>query len=261
MQFSDLTKAIHDAWTFSWPPIIVCVIFIWVSRYLNPKGTHQMIKALAEKVKINRAQVESVRLLLEPYGLTKLIPVVSAVALIGFLYVVNGPLLQIASKLPPHISYQPDVLIYKSISQEEKLVLLRKYPAAESFNSAYYMALRGRKTGNSVATPNRAEFNYKVELFIKFAFLSAMALVVMNVKHGLPFWSQLLKVVFMAALVSPIWFVNFVSLLRNQENQFYDEWAAVRIELLAHSQTLLEKNESVREKDILEQLTRNHGRR
>jgi hypothetical protein len=147
------------------------------------------------------------------------------------------------------------------MSDGEKRVLLRKYPAAASFNAAYYMALNEHKVDSSAPVSNRAELNYKADNFIKFAVLTALVLVIVNIRSGMPMGSQFLKVILLVMLLAPLWCVNFVSLLRNQENQFYDEWGAVRVRLLADSQSLLEKEETEREKEVLEQLSRDRGRR
>lgn len=258
MQFSDITKAVHDAWTFSWPPLVMCAIAYLVSRHLNAAGTGRAIESLTANIKAYGVQLDSARSLLEPYGITTLIPIVSAVAVIGFLYILNGPITILASKLPPHVSYSPDTLLSRSMSDQEKLVLLRKYPAANGFNAAYYMALQEH---SPTQTSNRAELNYKIGNFIKFALLAALVLLVVNVIQGVSVGSQLLRFMLLLLLLAPLWCVNFVSLLRNQENQFHHEWAAVRVQLLADSRSLLEKEQSQMEKEVFEALSRDRGRR
>src|SRR5215475_14338900 len=103
MQFNDIIKAVHDAWTFSWPPIVMCIVLYCIAHYLNAEGTRQTIEIIITLAKSYGTRIENATSILEPYGLTKLIPVISAVLVIGLLYVVNGPVTIFASKLPPHI--------------------------------------------------------------------------------------------------------------------------------------------------------------
>jgi len=141
MQFSDITKSVQDAWHFAWPPLVLSGITYFVARYFHADGTDAVLQRVAENIKDYGAKLDSVRAVLEPYGLTKLVPIVSVVAFIGFIYLLNGPLTIAVSNIPPHLSYQPDKLITRSLSENERLLLIRKYPTVRSLSEAYYLAL------------------------------------------------------------------------------------------------------------------------
>lgn len=261
MQFSDITKAIHDAWTFAWPPLVLCLIAYLVARYLNHDLTLQFVSNIFNSLKDYGKQIEGVRDILEPYGLTKLVPIVFAVAVIGFLYILNAPVTVLASKLPPHLSYSPDILLSRSMSEDEKLVLVRKFPAANSFNSAYYMALKtyGKPMGEN--NPSFAEINYKVDNFIKFAAIISLVAAFFFVKNGSSLVGQMLKILMLLVILSPIWAINLLQLLKNQENQFYNEWNDVRVELLKDADKLLESEKDDEEKQIIERASEQRGKR
>src|SRR5207248_4375692 len=122
----------HRLFRFKWMPF-------------NPDGTDYFLEMLGTSAKSYGAKLDSIKSLLQPYELTKLVPVISLVLVIGFLYLLNGPIAASVSNLPPHLSYSPDELIGRALSQDERLLLIRKYPTAESFNQAYYLALEGAK--------------------------------------------------------------------------------------------------------------------
>jgi hypothetical protein len=228
MQFSDLTKTFQDAWEFSWPPVIIGLLFYWIAHYLNPEGTQKKIDEVTARIRTYGSRIENYRTLLEPYGLAKLVPVVSAVMVIGTLFFVNGPLLELAGKLPPHIDFTPENLIAQAISDDDKLLLLRKYPSAADFTDAFYMAWMEHTQDKSNQIDSQAGFNYIMDNFIKLTVICLIVLYIINIKAGQSFWSQSFKALLVAVVLTVFWAFNLVSLLKNQENQFYGEWAAVR---------------------------------
>lgn len=260
MQFSDITKAVHDVWTFSWPPIVLLLVIYFVSKYLNSDGTRESLGWLSETAKFYGGRLNELKDILEPYGLTKLIPVISAIAVIGMFYLLNGPVTIVASNLPPHISYSPDIALERSMSEEEKLVLLRKFPTADHFNSAYYMALNSYKPSEEPKS-GRADLNHKIDNFIKFAALTTIILFFINIKFGSPIFSQLGKSLLLITILIPIWGINFTILLKKQEQQFFDEWNTVRVELLKDSKKLIELDASEEETNIINQFRENREKR
>jgi hypothetical protein len=228
MQFSDLTKTIQNAWEFSWPPVIISLIFYWIAHFLNPVGTQKNGDEITAKIRSYGSRIENFRTLLEPYGLTKLVPVVSAVLVIGTLFIVNGPLLDLAGKLPPHIDFTPENLIAQTMSDEDKLLLLRKYPAAVDFTDAFYMAWMEHTKDKSTQIDNEAGLNFIIDNFIKLTVVYLIVLYAINLKSEKKIWSQSLKALLVAIILSVIWVFNFISLLKNQQNQFLNEWSAVR---------------------------------
>src|SRR5438874_13774191 len=92
MKFSDITMAAHDAWTFAWPPLVLCGIAYLVAHFFNPDGTDYFLQMLGTSAKSYGAKLDSIKSLLQLYELTKLVPVISLVLVIGFLYLLNGPI-------------------------------------------------------------------------------------------------------------------------------------------------------------------------
>ena len=244
MNFSDLTKTIQNAWEFSWPPVIMSLLFYWIAHYLNPAGTKKIMESITQKISDYGSRVESVRILLEPYGLTKLVPVVSAIMVVGTLFFVNGPLVDLAAKLPPHVDFSPENLIARTMSDEDKLLLLRKYPSALDFTDAFYMAWMEHTKDKSGQTDNEAGLNFMVDNFIKLTLVYLVVLYVINLKSGKKFWRLSLKMLFVAVMLLSLWTINFVSLLKNQQNQFFGEWASVRGSLQKEAATLMKDQEA-----------------
>jgi hypothetical protein len=240
MQFSDIIIAVQDAWNFIWPPLVLCGIAYFVSHFFNANGTNGYLEKLVALGKDYGSKLEDLRALLEPYGLNRFVPVVSLVLAIAFFYLLNVPLTAAVSSLPPHLSYRPDQLIGETMSNEERLLLLRKYPTAESFNQAYYLALEDAESETEVVTRrNRAEIYYKIHDFLKFALVVAVVIVVINMKLGLGARSQLTKLVVMGLLLGVLWFGSLLGLLYHQEQQFYDEWSPIHLSLQKDAATIL----------------------
>ena len=239
MQFSDLTKAVQDAWRFAWPPLVLCEIFYLVSSFLDPDGTRQSIQWMLATTKDWGIILDNLRPVLEPYGLTKLIPAVSVVAVIGFLYLLNGPITSSVSKLPPHLSYTPVSLIVRQMSEEDKLALVRKYPTSRSVEAAYHLALEQIRVEKG-ASATRAEIFYKMQNFLKFALASVVILSIVSTLHGAASLSVFGRFLITLSMLSCLWLIILPMLLYQEEQQFFDDWRAVQIALQAHASGFLE---------------------
>ena len=240
MQFSDLTKAVHDAWSFAWPPLVLCCIAYAISHSLHPDGTLDALRQAVARAREYGLKIEAARALLEPYGLTKLVPVISVVVFVGFMYLLNSPVTVAISNLPPHLSYRPDRLIAESMSENERLLLLRKYPTSRSLNDAYYLALASAKLeSKDFPQTSRPELWYEGQNFLKFAFVVSLVVLVVSLKAGLPIGGQLGKFLLMLLLVTGLWTVSLVGLLYEQEQQFHDEWTPIKLALQKDAVSLL----------------------
>jgi hypothetical protein len=240
MQFSDITRSVQDAWEFAWPPLVLCVGFYSISRYFNEEATSDLLRSLAAVIKDYGTKLDGVRTVLEPYGLTKLVPIISIVAVIGLMYLINGPLTIAASNLPPYISYQPDRLITQNLSEQERILLVRRYPTTRSLNEAYYLALEGaRSEMKEHARSNRAELWYQTQTFLKFALGAALIVLVLSIKAGMPTVGQLWKFFNLSLIVSGFWVVSLTGLLYQQEQQFHDEWRPIKLGLQKDAASVL----------------------
>jgi hypothetical protein len=251
MQFSDLTKTIQNAWEFSWPPVITGLLFYWIAHYLNPDGAKKKIEEINVKIRDYGSRIETFRTLLEPYGLTKMVPAVSAVIVVGALFFVNGPLLDLAGKLPPHLDFSPENLIIQTISDDDKLLLLKKYPSASDVTDAFYMAWMEYMKDKSSQSDNQAGVNFIIDNFIKLTVVYLAVVYIINLKSKQPFWSQSLKTLIIAVMLAVVWSINFVSLLKNQQNQFLSEWSSVRGAMQKDAAALMKTQEAPSQEIIL----------
>lgn len=250
MQFSELTKTIQDAWEFMWPPVIMSLLFYWIAHYLNPEGTQKKIDEITAEIKNYGSRIENLRTILEPYGLTRLVPVVSAVMVVGTLFFINGPLLDLAGKLPPQIDFSPENLIIQSVADEDKYLLLQKYPSALDFTDAFYMAWMEYTKDKSTQIESQAGLNFILDNFIKLLFVYLVGVYIVNLKSGQKFWRLSIKTLIVLLVIAVIWALNFVALLKNQQNQFFGEWAAVRAVLQKDAAALM-KEQSAPSEEML----------
>lgn len=247
MQFSDITSSVHDVWTFIWPPIIMIFIAYCVTRFLLPGSVGDFISSITGRLKSYSPKMEELRKQLEVYGLGKIIPISSLVILIFFLYLLNGPVVQFAAKLPPYLSYQPSVLMEKRASDSDKLLLLRTYPTAGSLNEAYFLALERLKIQKSKY--NRVEIHYKIQNFIKFALLFGILILFYGAVGRYPFLPILSRFLPFTLIICMIWAVSFPFLLYNHEQELYDEWRSIEAKLQESATILLKEPATEEEKN------------
>ena len=250
MQFSELTKTIQNAWEFMWPPVIMGLLFYWLAHYLNPEGTQKKIDEISAAIKNYGSRIENLRSILEPYGLTKLVPVVSAVMVVGTLFFINGPLLDLAGKLPPHIDFSPENLIIQSVADEDKYLLLQKYPSAIDFTDAFYMAWMEYTKDKSTQIESQAGLNFIIDNFIKLLFVCLVFVYIFSLKTGQKIWKLSFKTLLVFVMLMIVWAFNFVALLKNQQNQFFGEWVEVRTVLQKDAASLM-KDQSAPSEEML----------
>ena len=232
MQFSEITKAVHDAWTFVWPPTVTLILAWAVLSYIAPQSTDNLKSTVQKKLTENANNVESIRTNLEPYGLAKIIPLFSFIAVVFVLYLVNSVGFGFCSKIPPKIIYQPEQLILPSLSTTDKELLLRRYSSARNVEEALNFALQENRN-NSKEHINRAELYFNVGNFIKFAAAAAILGLFFGVFRDNATVASLFRFILIAVALSVAWLVNLAPLLYHQEQKFYDEWSNARLEILS----------------------------
>ncbi|MCM7491576.1 hypothetical protein UXO14_13995 [Enterobacter hormaechei] len=224
VQFSELTKMTQDIWSFVWPPLAICIIAYFVAHYFHPVGTKNVLRNAVASAKAYGIKLERTRAILEPYGLTKLVPVISVIVLASFMFILNGPISNLVENIPPYISYQPDLLISKTMSEDQQLVLIRKYPMTHGLNEAYYLASENTELENKIEFKyDRVTFWYQAHLLLKFAFVFSVIMLVISLKNGLSKGKQFAKFFLMSVFLSVLWIICLTSLLYQQEQEIYDE--------------------------------------
>ncbi|MFH7826068.1 hypothetical protein [Kluyvera chengduensis] len=240
MQFSDLTKMVQDIWSFSWPPLAICIIAFFMARFFHPIGTIYAFRATVARAKKYGMALESARTILEPYGLTKLVPTISIVVVISVMFLLNGPVTSLVSDLPPHISFQPDLLLSDFMSQSQKLALIRQYPMTRSLGEAYYLALESvRLESKNEPSYNLPEIWYQVHELLKFAFVFAIIMFFISLRAGLPIGRLLVKLISVSFFVVYLWCLSLTALLYEQQQQLYLESRPVVLSLEKNASTLM----------------------
>lgn len=240
MQFSDLTKMVQDIWSFAWPPLAICISAYFIARYLHPKGTNNVLRETVVRAKKYGKKLDNTRTILEPYGLTKLVPAISIVVLVSCMFLLNGPVSSLVDNIPPHISYQPALLITKTMSETQQLALIRKYPMTHGVGEAYYLALENaRLESKTKPTYDRALLWYQTHELLKFALIFAIIIFIASLKAGLPIGRQIAKILLISALISFLWIISLTSLLYQQEQEIYEESKPVILSLQKDAPSLL----------------------
>lgn len=256
MEFNNITSAVYDAWVFVWPPFLMLLISYLCAKLLNPIGTKNAINVFIDKAKNNSVKAKEIHAVLEGYGLAKLIPVTSLVVIISFLYLLNEPVTVAASKLPPHISYIPSVLIeqHSRSNDDSLLLLLRKYPTADSIDTAYSYAQEELYLSKDYTDSkyDRTSLDYKIQNLIKYAAMSLVILFIVNLFYKVSLPSLFARLVVGIFIISAIWSLSVVPLLYDQEQSMYDDWRKIQITLQSEAKELLTGEVTEKESQLLE---------
>lgn len=252
VQFNDITKMVQDIWSFAWPPLAIVVIAYFMAYYFHPQGTNKLLHKIVTNIKKYSKKLEIAHSLIEPYGLTKLVPAISLVVLVACMYLINGPISSLVDNMPPQIHYYPDIVIEKHLSENRQLALLRKYPMADSVSEAYFVALEDVKPNSKTDPANkRANIWYQILLLLKFSFLFAIIMFFISIKSGLSLTRQFARLLITLSIITTLWISSCFSLLIEQNQDFYDEERLVVYSLIKDSPSLMAPPITKEEKEKL----------
>lgn len=228
-RFSDLTASIQDAWVFLLLPLIQCLAIYLISHSLNPSGTHVVIQqsltalgnagTLLSDTMNNKA--------LDIFGLRTVIPVISVVALLAFLFLLRGPTLNlISSVLPPQVVFREDVFVLQKFPESHSLLIMHHYPEAASFSEAYQLACldAGRPEANERYWMNRSANGAFLQGLAKFALVVAVVIAFLDVKVGdMPFGSQLAKLLPTVIVILLVWIIGVLAIVSTTEQALFEK--------------------------------------
>jgi hypothetical protein len=247
MKFSEITAAVNDLWTFCWPPVVACALFYELCIYFVPGQVQLAQSKTLMFLTMAGKSLEARHDALEPFGLNKLVPFLTLFLVIAVLFLVNR-IVVLCGRLPPHLSFRPDIFLWSVLSLKQKLLLFRRYPTAETFNNAYYMGLR-----EVPAQALRSELTMylKVDMFVKFCLAMAVALAIYARVVHLPLGGVLARLLGVSCMAAAIWVIATIGRLYAQQQQFWDDWAKVDQSLQTDVRVLLDGPLSMAESRLL----------
>ncbi|MEH1242658.1 hypothetical protein V7H95_14595 [Serratia marcescens] len=256
MQFSDIIKMVQDIWSFSWPPLVICGLAYFMARFFHPAGTTSSLQKILSGMKKYGDKLESTRTILEPYGLTKLVPTISIIMLVSGMFLLNGPITSLVSNIPPYVSYNLALLATKAMSEAQQLALIRKYPMAQSVVEAYYLALRSAELESKIKPDYEglSLWNQAQDL-LKFALVFATIMLIVSLKAKLPLGKQITKYLLVLVVLMFLWTISLAGLLFQQERVINEESDMVVIPLIKDASPLLTLPITEKEMDELNQVS------
>lgn len=229
MQFSEITKSVQDAWNFSWPPVLMCIILYALVRFIIPSKKNTL-SALIDLTLSHAGTMENARRALDPYGLSKLVPFVSLILVITVFYILNSVILLNCQYIPPHLDVREDVFAWKRFPVDKKILIYRSHPTAKSWNAAYYDAARKSKAFD-IDDDRRSPY-FRTEYFIKYTAIICAIILVFGVRRSGFSFKILGKGALVLAACALAWFANLLLLLFEEQQVIYTQGDTIQSYLL-----------------------------
>jgi hypothetical protein len=246
MNFAEIRRTVEDIWAFCWPPFLAVCLSYWVLAFVYPTASSLPGVALAE-LQARGAMVVAARKALEPYGLSSAVPLCLFAGVIGTLFLINHLVIGAAAMLPPHFSFQPDVLLRRQINGDERTLLARRYPTVRSFNSAYFMALR-EFSPLLASIPDRALIHRQVHALLKLCGVSALIALCLALVHRQ--FDSIVRFGFLSSLLVVAWAVVSILMLSETDHYYSRQWSTIRLQLQSSAAETLKGSPTASEKRI-----------
>lgn len=227
MRFKDITTSIQDAWAFVAIPLAQCAAIYLVALLLDPSAALGVQNNALRAAQHLGTELTNAKQVLEPFGLTSLIPIGSFVTVIAFLFLLREPLLNQVSAIPPWLICTPAQLILEKLSNADIALILRRYPSARSFNEACSFALADA----SQMTPSRISYwgertatGYEMLSLVKFAFIVSIVLWFSTVtRTGNPWSLGVLKLLVVLMALGVMWCLALASTVHSAKLTALDD--------------------------------------
>ena len=195
MKVDGLFSLIHEIWSRIWPSLVYILILYYFCNLFAPSETKSIISEYGNYLYQYGKKINDVKSLLQPYGLTSLIPTICFTIIAFIVYMISGPINGFFLSLPPQISFISYASIaLKYLSDKEKTLLIKKHPLASSVSHAYFLEVS--KYSNEVK-----DLNLPRPL------------------NSLDYFGAFLR--FSITISTILYILNFSSLIRNFPNYFF----------------------------------------
>ncbi|MFC7338004.1 hypothetical protein ACFQY0_12500 [Haloferula chungangensis] len=238
MKFSEILKAVKNAWGFAWPPIVALAVVFWVSDYVSAFSIKNAILTGLGTIHEKMGWLKEVKAMLNEYGLAKMVTVFAGVLLVVVLYLIKHVGLSLVGALPPFLEVSVPRLLLRLLPDKEVVRLLRRYPGAESFKQAYAWGLAEVQMSRSSSDNTPDSVGLVVSQLTKLAAVTAVVVACVSIRsHPGPVLIEMLTVLVVCALV---WFGTAISVLRDQHQAARELWISLRSNLLKDTEKLSE---------------------
>tara|TARA_R110001592_G_scaffold289216_4_gene558434 strand:- start:72 stop:884 length:813 start_codon:yes stop_codon:yes gene_type:complete len=230
----------------------MCGIAYWSARFVDPVATDKQSKSFVEFAKNLGEKLGTSKEILEPYGLAKLVPILSLILVVATLYILNGPVTSGLNKIPPYVYYMPDQLVAKYTSENDARLLVRKYAPVKSFREVYHKAIGAHYKDTAdfqVITGNR-EVCFKITIFLKFSLVVGSLVFFASVKREYRNWTPWTKFARLLVSIGFLWIITGIASLYYTEVHYRDTWVPI-LELVRNDANVLPEPVDAMEEDMI----------
>lgn len=246
MKFSDILKAVRNAWAFAWPPVVALAVVFLIADFVSSFSTKNSIIEAVGFIREKLIWLKDVRGLLGEHGMEKVLQGFAGVMTVVALYLIKHVVLSLVGLLPPSLKTSRSDLLLRMLPEKETARLLRRYPGARDFSQAHLWAVAELQS----SLPKPLDDPQSIgEVVGQLAKLGAVTAVVVTLSSDAAFGRMLLVLLICAA----VWFGTAIAVLRDTEGEVREQWFHLRKALLAETAGLKREDLSTEEVERVDQ--------
>lgn len=240
MKFSDILKAVRNAWAFAWPPVVAVAVVVLIADFVSLFSARAWIGDGLNFIREKLAWLKELRELLGDHGMEKVLQAFAGVLLVVMLYLIKHVVLSIVGMLPPYFETSRARLLLRILPETEAARLFRRYPEADRFSEAFQWA----EADYRATLPKPLEDPQPVgEVVGQLAKLGAVVAILVTI-FGEAAIGRMLVVILACAVV---WFGTAIVMLKDTEARLREHWFQLRKTLLAETSGLKREGLSAEE--------------
>ncbi|HXA18615.1 MAG TPA: hypothetical protein VN380_16595 [Thermoanaerobaculia bacterium] len=215
MNFAQIAAAVKDVWDFLWPPIALIVVLLAITRAVAPKTN--VVLALWLRARLDSEHQARMNEIVDRVGLGKTLAATFIFIGVFALYVTATVSTVVGAAIPPNISYFPDRILARRISDDDAACIWSRYPYTEGLRDAIDAARRDGhlKMVEEASNPWRESALAARRTFdaVKFLALWALAFAVAEAWRTRRFLRPAARAVIIMSLLSMLELIVFVHFL------------------------------------------------
>ena len=227
MEFLQVGELLTHVAKLVLPPLFGLAATLFIFWVLNPAAFGRLA-AWGQKAGAHHHRLRSAREALEPYGLGWLVPFGILFASVSLILTAHYGLALAGDSLPPQVNRDDARLIPPRIDRGDRLLLLRKYPGAESYEGAYDLAVKAWDLAGKDSFDDSADYYRRMMRMAKYLAIAGVLAWIFGRRRPGARAAALGRLLLVLIACAALWAAGLHLYLGRMEKSYDQRWRAIR---------------------------------
>jgi hypothetical protein len=227
MEFLQVGELLTKAAETVLPPLFGLAAALFIFRLLDPAAFARLAAGFKRLI-VHHHRLRSAREGLEPYGLGWLVPFFTLITFAAVVLTTHYFLALAGDRLPPQVNRDDAYLVPPTIDQSDRLLLVRKYPGADSYQAAYDLSVKAWDLAGKDSLDSSIDYYRRMMRMAKYLAIVALLASIFGLRRAGARVTTLARLLAVLVACAALWAAGLGCYVDGMGNAYQRRWREIR---------------------------------